>query len=318
MIHVPVLVNEILELLDPKAGDSLLDGTVGTGGHSLAFLERVSESTVLGLDADKDALAVAAERLQQFGKRVELKVGNFSQMKELAAGKQFDYILLDLGIGSHQIADTDRGFSFASETSMKMRFGEAESLPPSQLVVINELEERLGHAPDADEMVKHFSAEQLAEVLIAYGEERQAKKIAAAIAGVKPKTSQELAYVVEQVVSRKGKLHPATLTFQALRLAANRELEALMLTLPQTLEVLAPAGKLAVISWHSLEDRITKRFIARDLTLNAITKKPVMAQDQEVEQNPRARSAKLRVAQKININTNKNSDSKHFTTSSSA
>ena len=316
--HQPVLVAEVVSLLDPQPGDQLLDCTLGHGGHAKAFLAAAPDTQVLGIDADPKALAVAKQELAHFGERVHFIAGVFGQLQDLvrpamagqAGGEvvlaRFSQVLFDLGIGSHQLADQGRGFSFASSGPLQMRYAETaeaqerQQLPPAELASLNMLEQRLGQPPEALEIIRQLSAEQLIEVVRHYGEESRAVGIVQAIkqAGTNLVTGQDLAAIIEEAVPQRSKLHPATKTFQALRLAVNRELENLAVALPQAVALLAPGGRLAVISFHSLEDRIVKRFFRQEPRLAVETKKPVAANRKEVSHNPRARSAKLRVARK--------------------
>jgi 16S rRNA (cytosine1402-N4)-methyltransferase len=323
-------VEEIMHLFNPKSGDILLDATLGQGGHSKEYLERSGpDSRVVGIDADESALVTAREVLAPYKDRVETIRTNFWQIKDSFVGggilssegksPLFNHILFDLGVGSHQLADTKRGFSFTQGTSLAMRYGEGD-LPSSSIAEINELTRRLGVYPDAADLLTGLSVKGLTEVISTFGEERFAPRIAKAIHGVETTSAQELAELIAEAVPgqyRHGRINPATRTFQALRLAVNRELEVLQAALPQAVEFLAPEGKLAVISFHSLEDRIVKHFFKEQAmhcicppqqpecicnhtpTLAILTKKPVTASEEEVKVNPRSRSAKLRVAQKI-------------------
>lgn len=319
--HVPVLREEWLALCPPQATSRLLDVTIGHGGHAQAFLEAQADTTVVGFDADPAALAVAAAQLAAYGDRVQLHRANFVQMKDSVTGggilhsaarptggapeQSFSHVLFDLGIGSHQLADHTRGFSFTEGNALSMRYGEATRLPPANLAPLNMLTARLGAYPDTQDIVRGLSATDLADVLYHYGEERYSHRIAVALkdalAGVAP-SAQTVAEAITAAVPTSyehGRIHPATRTFQALRLAVNRELEVLQAALPQAVELLQPGGYLAVISFHSLEDRIAKQFLrGAKPHLVVLTKKPVRASRAEVLRNPRARSAKLRVAQR--------------------
>lgn len=320
--HVPVLLKEVIAQFDPQPGDILIDATLGLGGHAEAYLAAAADTRVIGFDADDAALTVARARLAKYGDRVQYVHSNFASLKTtLPTDVSPTHILFDLGIGSHQLADEQRGFSFTSDAPLQMKYGEAQVLPPSQIEAINRLERRLDVYPDAAEVIRFLSAEELAEVIHTYGEERYARRIGQALASADPKptTAKELAEILRQAVPanyERGRIHPATRTFQALRLAVNRELEVLQAALPQAVDLLVPAGKLAVISFHSLEDRIVKHFLrdqARDCicppeqpicTCNKTarvvleTRKPIVASAEEIALNPRARSAKLRVARK--------------------
>ncbi len=315
--HIPVLVHEVLELLNPKAGDILLDATLGHGGHAKAFLEAAGEgSQVIGLDADEGALGIAKETLAEYGDRVTYHRGNFFALPDT----KVNAILFDLGIGSHQIADETKGFSFSSEGPLNMQYGSYDHLPDSFLEPINVLSRRIDRYPDAHELLDFLSPIALTEMVRLYGEERYAGVVGNAIAENRPFASaKKLGMVIEKAVPKfyeKGRIHPATRTFQALRLAANRELEVLTEVLPEAVNRLLPGGILAVISFHSLEDRIVKQYFRKASAtcicppgqpictceytpqLEILTKRPVIATEEEREQNPRSRSAKLRAAKK--------------------
>ncbi len=300
--HIPVLVHAVLSWLRVRPGGVYVDGTVGGGGHGEAILEASSpDGRLLGLDRDPEALEVARARLARFGDRAVLRHGSFADLTSLAADfAPVDGVLLDLGLSSLQLADPERGFSFTLEGPLDMRFDPTEE------------------TPTAADLVNTLSVGELAEVLYRYGEERQARRIAEAIVAARPlHTTRELAQVVERVVGRRERIHPATRVFQALRIAVNRELEALEAVLPQALEVLKPGGRLVVISFHSLEDRIVKRFLQREsrdcvcppevpvcvcghrAQVRVLTPRPVRPDEAEVAANPRARSARLRAAEKI-------------------
>lgn len=304
-VHVPVLVDEVLKGLQVEPGDRVIDATVGGGGHAAQILSASApDGVLLGFDRDPAALAAARSRLTSCGDRFELVHRSFARLEHVARERGFapvDGILFDLGLSSLQLADEERGFSFMAEGPLDMRF------------------DPTGAAPTAAYLVNHLPADELADILYRYGEERQSRRIARAIVEARPlETTKELSDVIEQAVGRRrGRLHPATLTFQALRIAVNDELKALEEALPQTLNLLAPGGRLAVISFHSLEDRIVKRFMRREsrdcicskelpvcvcghkATLREITRKPIRPTEAEVEANPRASSARLRVAERL-------------------
>lgn len=294
--HTPVLLAEVIAALAPRPGGRYLDATVGGGGHALAVLQAAQPGGVLlGIDADPAALAATAERLAEAGlsQQAVLRHGSFADLAVLAAEAgfaAFDGILFDLGVSSYQLDTPERGFSFAADGPLDMR------LDPTQ-------------GPTAADLVNRLSERELAGIIFQYGEEHAARRIARAI--VERRRSQpfqstaDLAAVVARAVGgRHGRIHPATRTFQALRIAVNHELDRLAAALPQAVALLALGGKLAVISFHSLEDRIVKQFLRAEAAgeaprLAIITKKPVVASDTEVAANPRARSAKLRVAVRI-------------------
>lgn len=323
--HIPVLSAAVAEFLPASDGSTLLDLTVGLGGHTHQYLASSSTSRAVGIDADPAALAVASERLSAFNDRVTLLNGNFANLTALleSAGltAPFSHILLDLGIGSHQLASADRGFSFQSDAPLIMAYGDQTGLPPAQLDALNVLQQRLGHVPDSHEIIHFLSVDDLAAVIRHYGEERYAGRIARRLKehAAPTITARQLADLISASVPpayRHGRIHPATRTFQALRLAVNRELEALSVVLPQAVARLASGGRLAVISFHSLEDRIVKHFFRQQArncicphtqpictcshqqNLAIITNKPIRPNEAEIKQNPRSRSAKLRVAQK--------------------
>lgn len=316
--HTPVLVQEVLGVLEPKPGSILLDATLGHGGHAKAFLEAAGDSSrVIGVDADPEALAVAKQTLAEFGDRVSYVQGNFFSLPDT----KVTAILFDLGIGSHQIADSSRGFSFSSEAPLTMSYGEAEEFPPAKLSAINDLTQRLGHYPDAHEILDYLPPLAIADMVRMYGEERYAGVVANAIVEGRPFSSaRSLAHAIENAVPKsyeKGRIHPATRTFQALRIAVNRELEVLEAVLPKAIDRLEVGGVIAVISFHSLEDRIVKRLFKKEAKqcicppqqpvctcnhkarLEILTKRPVVAGEEERSANPRSRSAKLRAARKI-------------------
>lgn len=329
-LHQPVLLEEVMNIFNPKSGDRLLDTTLGNGGHAKAYLERSAPAgKVVGLDADVDALAQAQAVLAEYKERVTYIHTNFSLLKDSLDGggiltresgvpPLFNHVLFDLGIGSHQLADPVRGFSFSSPGTLSMRYGDTP-LPPSSLAFLNDLERRLGYAPDVEEMLRYLRPDELQHVLHSFGEERYAKQIANALkASPLPRTARQLAERIQSAVPAAyvhGRIHPATRTFQALRLGVNRELEALRVALPQAIEVVGPGGIVAVISFHSLEDRIVKQFLReaarickcpaeqpectcnRTPTVKLLTKRPIVPTEAEIKANPRARSAHLRAAE---------------------
>ena len=301
-IHKSVLLQETIQGLALKPGGRYIDGTVGGGGHSEAILRGAPGSHLLGLDADPLAIERTAARLASFEARVKWVNQNFSQLSAAARANGFetvDGIVLDLGLSSDQLEDRRRGFGFIAGGPLDMRFNPNQGLSAAEL--INMLE------PD-----------DLADLIYRYGEEPASRKIARAIEAARPiETAEHLAAVIEQAVGRRGRIHPATLTFQALRIAVNDEMGALLAVLPQANELLKSGGRLAVISFHSLEDRIVKEYfrtasrvrpaqpddppdlVRREPTLKSITHKPIVPSDEEVANNSRARSAKLRVAEKL-------------------
>jgi 16S rRNA (cytosine1402-N4)-methyltransferase len=303
--HIPVLLDEVLEGLSPLPGQRLIDGTVGAGGHTEAILKAVApHGQVLALDADPSALEIARQRLAAYGDRVRFVNANFAQLAAVARGLDFfpvHGVLLDLGLSSMQLDAVERGFSFQSAGPLDMRYD-----PNSPTT--------------AADLVNNLAQDELADLIYRFGEERRSRAIARAIVAARPlHTTHQLAEVVARAVGgrRGGRLHPATRTFQALRIAVNDELDALRAALPAAMSILAPGGRLAVISFHSLEDRIVKEFFRREsrdcicppeqpvctcghrATLHIITPKPITVTSTEAALNPRARSAKLRVAESM-------------------
>ncbi len=301
--HEPVLLEEVIENLNLKPGDGIIDGTIGGGGHSLEILRRIMPNgRLIGFDQDPAAIKAAEENLKEFSGNFELINDNYRNLKDY--GKQLAIlpknsgILLDLGVSSYQITGSrDRGFSFkGSEEPLDMRMGP-------------HLKET------AADILNTYSQEDLKKILREYGEEERAGLIAKRIAENRPfKTVQDL---VEIIPGNRKRIHPATKTFQALRIAVNDELGALEEFLPQAIEQLDKGGRLAIITFHSLEDRIVKQYFkeaAKDCVcppqfpecrcdkkqlIKIITKKPIIPSEEEIERNPRARSSKLRVAEKI-------------------
>ena len=302
--HTPVLYQNVLTALNLHAGGHYIDGTVGAGGHAAGILECSSpDGRLLGLDLDPNALELAAFRLEPFGDRVSLHHASYTAMYEeaLALGwDRADAILLDLGLSSMQLEDPERGFSFRFEGPLDMRFD-----PDGDFM--------------ADELVNHMPQVELADVIKRYGEDPRARAIAEAIVQARPlKTTSQLAEVIASKATTKRRgIHPATRTFQALRIAVNDELDTLKAGLKIAVGLLSPGGRIAVISFHSLEDRIVKRFFRREsqdcicppeqlicncdhaATLRVLTKKPIRAESDEISHNPRARSARLRVAERL-------------------
>lgn len=295
--HVSVLPAETLAGIAPVPGGRYIDATLGGAGHAASVLEACApDGMLLGIDADPAALAAAAVRLAPFGERARLVHGNFRDLAALAREAGFDQvdgILLDLGVSSHQIDTVERGFSFQADAPLDMRMDTTRGETAADL---------LSQLPEGE----------LADLIYQYGEERASRRIARFIVEARRKqpirTTGELAALVTRALGgRHGKVHPATRTFQALRIAVNRELESLESVLPQAVELLAPGGRLAVISFHSLEDRIVKTFFRTEsgyggqegeTRLRIVTKKPIVAGEEEIKANPRARSAKLRIAER--------------------
>lgn len=304
--HRPVMLAEVLAGLALQPGADVIDGTVGGGGHAAALLEVIApRGRLLGLDADPAAIARCRHRLAAAiaEGRACLVQANFRDLAQVARDAGFaavDGIVLDLGLSSLQLADRARGFSFQVAGPLDMRFDPVQETR-------------------AADLVNHLSEDALADLIHAYGEEPRARRIARAIVQARPlKDSAKLAAVIVNAVGRgRQRIHPATRTFQALRIAVNDELEALRMALPQAVRLLRPGGRLAVISFHSLEDRIVKQFLqqeARDCicpphvprcvcghraTVRLITRRPLQPATDEVVANPRSRSAKLRIAERL-------------------
>ena len=304
MTHQPVLYNEIITAMQPHRGGLYIDGTLGLGGHAWGILRASDpDGQLLGLDVDSQALSLAREKLAEFGDRAILVHASYRTMLEqmLSLGwRQVDGVLLDLGLSSMQLDTQARGFSFQTEAPLDMRFD-------------------LEGKTSAADLVNYLDEVELADLLYRFGEERRSRQVARAIVTSRPiRTTTQLAQVVART-TRGGSsgIHPATRTFQALRIAVNGELDALEEVLPKTLNALTPAGRLAVISFHSLEDRIVKQFMRREsrdcicpprqpvctcghkASLRELTTKPIRPQDDEIRNNPRSRSARLRVAERI-------------------
>ncbi len=302
--HQPVLYNEIIHLLRPHRAGRYLDCTVGAGGHAWGILQACEpDGLLLGFDVDTYALQLARKHLESFSNRATLVHSSFTNLsKELnAVGWQMvDGILLDLGISSMQLDIPERGFSFRKDALLDMRFD-------------------LRNPMRAIDLVNNLSEKELADVLYTFGEERRSRQVARAIVQSRPlETTHQLASVVAKTTSSgRKRMHPATRTFQALRIAVNQELDALREVLPQAISSLNPKGRLAVISYHSLEDRIVKHYLRNEskdcicppkqpicdcghtASISIITKRPIRPQDGEIERNPRARSARLRVIEKL-------------------
>lgn len=306
MTHIPVLYQEVLTALRPRPHARFIDGTAGGGGHSEGLLAAADDVHVLAFDRDPVAIQAVRERLAAYGDRLTLVNQNFAAMGELAPGSGFgavDGVLLDLGLSSRQLDTAERGFSFRFAAALDMRFD------PTQ-------------GATAADLLNNLSENDLADIFWRYGEERRGRKLAQAIVKARPiHTTTQLAELVAGLIKRpKGRstIHPATQIFQALRIAVNDELGSLERGLSSAVNLLKPGGRLAVISFHSLEDRIVKQFMRdRSATtiatpddpyrahqpitpsLHLVTPKPITATEAEITQNPRSRSAKLRVAEKL-------------------
>jgi 16S rRNA (cytosine1402-N4)-methyltransferase len=278
--HVPVLLDRVVELLRDRT--TVVDMTVGAGGHAEALLESGVER-VIGVDRDPTAVSLSRERLARFGDRFSVEFGTFSEAPEPPPGS-VDGILYDLGVSSMQLGRAERGFGYRGEGPLDMRMGEG--------------------GPSAADLVNTLPEEELARIIFELGEERRSRRIARAIVRARARrpieTTDQLARVVSGAAGRRpGGPHPARRTFQALRIAVNRELEELATSLPRAAGLLAPGGRIAAIAYHSLEDRIVKRFLNDEPSLQVITPKPVRPSLDEVSRNPRSRSARLRAADRI-------------------
>jgi len=306
-VHVPVLLDEVIVGLQPRRGGYFIDCTVGLGGHAAALLERISPSgKLLGIDADPEAIRISRDRLSNYGEAVVLVNDNFVNLEAISRRYHFhpvDGMLFDLGVSSLQLDTAERGFSFQLDAPLNMRFDPAQDFT-------------------AADIVNTFSEQELAKLIQRYGEEHHSRRIARQIAQNRPvSTTLELARLIEQVSgapTHRSRIHPATRTFMALRIAVNSELQNLELALKQTLNLLRPGGRLTVISYHSLEDRIVKQFMREAAsncvcppgtvicrcghvpTLKLISRKVIKPTSLETESNPRSRSAKLRIAERLN------------------
>ncbi len=304
-IHIPVLLDEAIEGLQARPGGCFVDCTVGLGGHAAAILERIMPSgRVLGIDADPEAIEASQDELRNYGEAVTLVNDNFVNLEAICKRYHFhpvDGVLFDLGVSSLQLDTAERGFSFHLDAHLNMRFD------PRQ-------------GSTASDIVNTFSEQELARLIEKYGEERHSRRIARHIVQNRPvATTLELARLVEQALrSKRARIHPATRTFMALRIAANSELQNLEPALKQAIDLLRPEGRLTVISYHSLEDRIVKQLMRRAAssclcppgtvmcccghvpTLKLISRKVIKPTSLEIESNPRSRSAKLRIAERLN------------------
>lgn len=291
--HTPVLLQEIVAGLSPKPGDVVVDATVGAGGHAKEILSRIAPlGTLYGFDKDEDAVTTAKNNLKEFNGSYEIINKGYEEMKSQLEKKginKIDKILFDLGYSSQQIDTDKRGFSFRFDAPLDMRFSKDSKI-------------------NAKSIVNDWKEETLADIIYGFGEERYARRIARKIAEERKKhqinTTTELVKIIEKAVPpiyRHKKIHFATKTFQALRIATNEELETIKNALPIAFSLLNKNGRIAVISFHSLEDRIVKRYfqkIVKEKKGISITKKPTIAGEEEQKKNPRARSAKLRIIKK--------------------
>ncbi len=302
--HQPVLYHEVLEILRPHDKDHYVDATLGTGGHAAGILEASApDGKLLGIDRDAQAIEIAERRLVPFQRRVIIRKGNYTQIGEFLkkiGWKGMDGIIFDLGVSSMQLETPGRGFSFLRDEALDMRFDQQKGIT-------------------AEEIVNKTKEADLARIIWEYGQEKQSRRIAAAIYRARPvrSTYQLASIVAEALKGPRHHIHPATRTFQALRMAVNEELSVLQQGLEQASFYLIKGGRMLVISFHSLEDRIVKQFFRHEsqdcicppeqmtcqcghkASLKIITKNPIRPSEEEVINNPRARSARLRAAEKI-------------------
>ena len=280
--HVPVLSRELIEGLNIQSGGHYLDATAGGGGHSELILAAAPDVQVTAIDRDAEAIAAAKVKLEQYGDRVHFWHGNFAEYEPKTIA--FDGIIADLGVSSAQFDIPERGFSFRHTADLDMRMDQRQSLT-------------------AAEVINHWKEAQLADTFYKYGEERLSRQIARRIVEQRPfQTTTELADAIAHSVPRKyryGRIHPATRVFQALRIVVNQELDSLETFLNRAPNWLKPEGRIGIISFHSLEDRIVKHTLRDSPLLRILTKKPIIAQEKELEENPRSRSAKLRFAERV-------------------
>ncbi len=286
-VHVPVLSRELIEGLAVRSGGHYLDATVGGGGHSQLILATATDVQVTAIDQDEEAIAVAKKHLAPYGNRVQFVLTNFAAYEPEQA--MFDGIIADLGVSSYHFDTPERGFSFRHSAALDMRMDRRQALT-------------------AAEVINHWDETQLADIFFKYGEERFSRRIARRIVEQRPfKTTTELAEAIAQSVprqyrygkSRQKTIHPATRVFQALRIVVNEELTSLETFLNHAPNWLKPGGRIGIISFHSLEDRLVKHSLRASPLLQVLTKKPITPQADELATNPRSRSAKLRIAEKL-------------------
>ncbi len=292
--HIPVMLVEVIDYLKLSPGKIIVDATIGTGGHSKGIIERIMPGgKLIGIDRDEDSLAVARERLRDFGPACEFVYGNFVNMDDILKNlniKKIDGVLFDLGLSSYQLEDPNRGFSFQYEGPLDMRFDRNSFI-------------------SAYDLINNLNEEEISTMLWTFGEERWHNRIAHFLVEERQKraiaTTRELSDIVVKAIPHKYRhyrIHPATRTFQAVRIAVNRELETIGVGISEAIELLDRSGRICVISFHSLEDRIVKfsfRKFAASGEIKIITPKPLTPQDAEVGENPASRSSKLRVAEKL-------------------
>ncbi len=309
-LHKSVLLHETIEMLNPQVGEIFVDCTLGLGGHTEAILQMAENIEVIGIDQDTEAIRFAKERLGRFGERIKIFHANFAEIEDVlkkAGVQKVNGVLADLGVSSLQFDKAERGFSFRFDAPLDMR-----------------MDTDSGYETAA-ELLERLSEEEIADLIYKYGEERMSRRIARRIVwkreiGEAVKTTRELADTVEKAIGRgksKDKIHPATRTFQALRIAVNREIEILEEFIGDAVEILESEGRLAIITFHSLEDRIVKQTFQKlagkcscpprlpqcvcgaEKKIEILTRKPIVPDELEIAENPRSRSAKLRICQKI-------------------
>lgn len=288
IIHVPVMLDEVMEALNIKSSGIYVDATVGLGGHSEGILQRAQDCTLIGIDRDDNALAIAKKRLAGY-RNTHLVRDSFSNLKTVVHDLGFNRvngILLDIGVSTLHLRSEGRGFSFLRDEPLDMRMDRRQKLT-------------------AEYVVNSYPEKELATIIFQYGEERYSRKIAKVIYSERRKkrisSCKELAEIIEKAIGRRERIHPATRTFQALRIEVNKELEELTAAIDNGAELLAEEGRFCILSYHSLEDRIVKnafKKLAKEGILNIITKKPLVPQRREQKLNPSSRSAKLRVGER--------------------
>lgn len=281
-VHVPVLSRELVEGLAVRPGGHYLDATVGGGGHSRLILEAAPDVRVTAVDRDEQAIFSAQNHLAPYSDCVQFFLTNFAGYQP--NGATFNGIVADLGVSSHHLDVAERGFSFRNSAALDMRMDRQQTLT-------------------AADVINHWDETQLADIFFKYGEERLSRRIARRIVEQRPfHTTTQLAEAIASCVPRQyryGRIHPATRVFQALRIVVNEELTSLETFLNRAPTWLVPGGRIAIISFHSLEDRLVKHGLRASPSLQVLTKKPITPQADELEQNPRSRSAKLRIAEQI-------------------
>ena len=296
MVHKPVLVEEVIDNLNLQSGDVVVDCTVGAGGHSLKMLQHIAPAgRLIGIDQDRDILKIASENLKHYKDNIDLLYGNFKDIDSLLKSigiERVDAILYDLGVSSLQLDTPERGFSFKSDGPLDMRMDKAAAI-------------------SAFDLVNNLPRHELRKILSRYGQERYAGKIASLIVEKRKIAPIESTAVLSHIAAeaypykaRFTRIHPATRIFQALRIAVNSELDNLEISLDKAVNILNTQGRLGVIAFHSLEDRIIKNTFKRyasEQLVKIITKKPIRPENKEIADNPRARSARLRVAEKVKV-----------------